>query len=142
MAEFNIIYIYILSNPLREISSTGKRYLSQVKACPVKCLLVLYLTGGCPQFKGGNYYAGKLLYSPVYLVFYRIPRCVGLLESVFRAIVNRSKVYPPLAGLSAVFLVHRLCGGVADWAADHLMTASFTGERIQGLRMTPIHKLL
>jgi len=33
----------------------------------------------------------------------------GLLESVFRVIVNRSMVYPPLAGLPAVF--------VADWRA-------------------------
>jgi len=50
--------------------------------------------------------------------------------SVFRAIVNRSRVYPPLAGWPAVFLVRRLCGGVEGWPADHLMAASFTGERI------------
>ena len=56
-------------------------------------------------------------------MLYRISECIGLLESVFRAIVNRSKVYPPLAGLSAVFLegspdvflVRRLCGGLEDW---------------------------
>ena len=44
-----------------------------------------------------NYYAGKFLYSPVYLVFYGIPRCVGLLESVFRVIVNR-----PRSGLDSL----------------------------------------
>jgi len=66
---------------------------------------------------------------------------IGLLKSVFRVIVNRSMACPPslwrsgrLEGLSAVF--------VAGWPAHHLLTASFTGGRIQGLRMTPIHKLL
>ena len=50
----------------------------------------------------------------------------GLLESVFREIVNRSRVYPrtcPPLFLSAVFvaewrtggLVRRLCGGLAWW---------------------------
>ena len=64
-------------------------------------------------------------------MFYRIPYCIGLLESTFRVIVNRSRVYPPLAGLPAVFveglpavfveglpavfLVRRFFGGVADW---------------------------
>jgi len=56
-----------------------------------------------------------------------------------------------IQGLSAVFveglpasdgLVRRFYGGVAGWPAGHLMTASFTGGRIHGLRMTPIHKLL
>jgi len=37
--------------------------------------------------------------------------------SVFRAVVNRSRVYPPQADLPAVFLVRHLCGGVADWRA-------------------------
>ena len=46
----------------------------------------------------------------------------GLLESVFRAVVNRSRVYPPLAGLPAVIL--------EGWPADHLMAASFTGVKI------------
>jgi hypothetical protein len=57
-----------------------------------------------------------------------------------------------LAGSPAVFLVRRLCGGVAEWRssgvaglpamfvegwpADHLLTASFRGGRIRGLRMT------
>ena len=57
------------------------------------------------NFVPNNCYAEKLLYSPVYLVFYRIPRCVGLLESVFRAIVNRSRACPPLfwrAGLNSL----------------------------------------
>jgi hypothetical protein len=45
---------------------------------------------------------------------------IGLLESVFRAIVNKSRVYPPLAGLSAIFLVRRLSGGVADWRTGGL----------------------
>jgi len=70
----------------------------------------------------------------MYFMFYRIPKCIGLLQSVFRAIVNRSRFYPPLAGLPAVFLVRRLSGGleglpaviVAGWLADHLMDASLT----------------
>ena len=41
-------------------------------------------------------------------MFYRIPKCTGLLESVFGAIVNRLRACPPLF-LSAVF--------VADWRA-------------------------
>jgi hypothetical protein len=49
-------------------------------------------------------YAEEFLCSPILFGFYRIPNCIGLLESVFRAIVNRSRVYPPLAGLPAVFL--------------------------------------
>jgi len=59
-----------------------------------------------------NFFVGQY-----YFVFCRIPCCVGGLEEVFRAIVNRSRVYPPQAGLSAVILVRRLCGGVADWKA-------------------------
>jgi len=55
-----------------------------------------------------GYYAEELLYSPLYFSFYRIPKCVGLLESVFKAIVNRSRACPP-SFLSAVF--------VADWMA-------------------------
>jgi len=70
----------------------------------------------------------------MYFMFYRIPKCIGLLQSVFRAIVNRSRVYPPLAALPAVFvaglpaviLVRRLCGGLEGWLADHLMDASLT----------------
>jgi hypothetical protein len=50
------------------------------------------------------------------------------------AIVNRSRVYPPLAGLPAVFLVRRLYGGVAGWPADHLIAALFTGRRIRSSR--------
>jgi len=46
-----------------------------------------------------------------------------------------------MEGLSAVFLVRRFYGGVAGWPADHLMTASLAGGGIQGLRITPIHKL-
>ena len=75
-------------------------------------------------------YAEEFLCSSVFVGFYRTPRYVRLLESVLRAIVNRSRVYPPLADLSAVFLVRRLCGGVEGlpavilegWPADHLMT--------------------
>jgi len=40
-----------------------------------------------------------------------------LLQSDFRAIVNRFRACPPLEGLSAVILVRHLCGGVADWRA-------------------------
>ena len=60
----------------------------------------------------------------------------GLLESGFSAIVNvnRSRVYPPLEGSPAVIL--------ESWPADQHMAASFTFGRIQGLRMTLIHKLL
>jgi len=36
-------------------------------------LLVLYLTGGRPQFKGFNYYAEKLLYHPIYFIFSEFP---------------------------------------------------------------------
>ena len=32
-----------------------------------------------------------------------------------RAIVNRSKVYPPLAGLPAIILVRHFCGGLEGW---------------------------
>jgi hypothetical protein len=55
-------------------------------------------------------------------VFYALQSsyCIGLLESVFRAVVNRSRVYPPLADLSAVFLVRRSCGGVAEWRTGGL----------------------
>jgi len=57
------------------------------------------------------FYAEKLLYCPLYSMFQRIPSCVGLLELVFRAIINRSRacplafwrVYPPFF-LSAVFM--------------------------------------
>jgi len=67
----------------------------------------------------------KDLYSPICFMPYRIPQYVGLSERFFRVIVNRSKVYPPLAGLSAVILVRRLScppslwrsGAVADWRA-------------------------
>jgi len=31
---------------------------------------------------------------------------------------------------------------VAGLPADHLMAAPFTGKKIQGLRIIPIHKLL
>ncbi|RLB25464.1 MAG: hypothetical protein DRG66_08000 [Deltaproteobacteria bacterium] len=78
-------------------------------------------------------------------MFYRAPKHIGLLESVFRAIVNRWRVYRPLAGLPAVFLVRRFCGRleglpavfVAGWSAGHLMAGSFTGRRIHGLRHAP-----
>ena len=118
-----------------------------------------HLPLGC--FLHNNYYAEKSLYSPTYLCFYRIPKYIGLLESVFRAIVNRSRVYPPqadlpaiiLAGSPAVFLVRRLCGGVAEWRAcppqadlpagfvagwpaGRFMAASVTGGTIYGLRIT------
>jgi hypothetical protein len=43
--------------------------------------------------------------------FYRIPNCIGSFESVFRAIVNRSRVYPPGG------LVRHFCGRVAEWRA-------------------------
>jgi hypothetical protein len=76
------------------------------------------------------------------LFFTEFPSAFGLLESVFRAIVNSSRVYPPLAGLPAVFLVRHFCGGLESWRADHLMAASLTGGGIHGLTMTPIHKLL
>ena len=51
--------------------------------------------------------------------FGRLPKNKGVNNplnksaSVFRAIVNRSRVYPPLEGLPAVFLVRRFCGGLA-----------------------------
>jgi hypothetical protein len=64
-------------------------------------------------FEEANYYAGKLLCTPIFFGIYRIPNCIGFLESAFGAIVNRSRVYPPLAGLPAVFLARRLCGGLA-----------------------------
>jgi len=54
-----------------------------------------------------NYYAEKFLSEPIYLMFCRIPKCLGLLESVFRAIVNGLRVYPP-GGLA-----RHLCGGLA-----------------------------
>jgi hypothetical protein len=65
-----------------------------------------------------------------FLAFTEFPTAFGLLESLFRAIGNRSRVYPPMAGLSAVILVRRFCGGVADCPADHLMAASFIGVKI------------
>jgi len=94
----------------------------------------LCLTGACPQFKGCNRYTQNLLCRAIFFVSYRIPKCIGLLASIFRAIVNRPKVYPPLEGLSAAFLVRRFCGGleglpamfVEGWPADHLLAASFT----------------
>ena len=67
---------------------------------------------------------------------YRIPECIGLLESVFRAVVNRSRpglmtISWPLhlhaqkftieeftrlrRGFPAVFLVRRCCCGMAEW---------------------------
>ncbi len=46
-----------------------------------------------------------------------------------------------MEGLPAVILARRLCGGVEGWPAEHLMAASLTVGRIQGLRMIPIHKL-
>jgi len=39
-----------------------------------------------------------------------------------------------MEGLPTVF--------VAGWPADHVVAASFTGGKIQGLGVTPIHKLL
>jgi len=42
-----------------------------------------------------------------------VTKVIGVPEPTFRVIVNRSRVYPPLEGLRAVFLVRRLCGGVA-----------------------------
>jgi len=68
-----------------------------------------------------SYYEEEPLCSPIYFVLYRIPYCIGLLKSTFRVIVNRSKVYPPLA----------------DWPADHLIAASFRRGRIHGLRHAP-----
>jgi len=65
--------------------------------------------------------AANLLYTPVYFRFSRIPFCISLLESVLRAIVNRSR-----PGLNS----------------DYVAAASFTLERIQGLRMTSIYNLL
>ncbi len=78
----------------------------------------------------------------LYFGFSRIPTCIGLLESVLSAIVNRSRACPPQADLSAIILARRFCGGLeglpavilAGWPADHLMAASFTGGRIQGLK--------
>jgi len=46
-----------------------------------------------------------------------------------------------MEGLSAVFFIRHFCGGLAGWSADHLIAASLAGGGIQGLRMTPIHKL-
>jgi len=54
---------------------------------------------------------------------YRILKCVGLLESAFRAIVNRSRACPPLAGLPAVILVRQFCGGLESWS-------EFFGEEV------------
>ena len=59
--------------------------------------------------------------------FYRIPYCIGLLESVFRAIVNRSKACPPFF-LPVVF--------VAEWRAG-LLTISWP-RHSQGWKFTPI----
>jgi len=78
-------------------------------------------------------YAKEFLCSPILFGFYRIPYCDGLLESAFRAVVNRSRVYPPLAGLPTVIL--------EGWSAGHLLTAPFTGGKTEGLRMIPIHEL-
>ena len=80
----------------------------------------------------------------------KIQSTAGFLESAFRPIVNRSRVYPPcfwrvyppLAGLSAVILVRHFCGGlegspavfVEGLPADHLMATSFTGRRIRSSR--------
>jgi hypothetical protein len=47
---------------------------------------------------------------------------IGLLESVFRTIVNRSRVYPPLADLPAVFVEGLPAVILAGWPADYLMT--------------------
>ncbi len=57
--------------------------------------------------------------------------------SVFRAIVNRSRVYPPLAGLAAVILARRLYGGL-DCRPSPGRTIR---GKIQGLSVTPIRKL-
>jgi hypothetical protein len=56
-------------------------------------------------FEEANYYAEKLLCTPIFFGIYRIPWRIGFLGSGFRGVSNRSKVYPPLAGLPAVFLV-------------------------------------
>ena len=61
-----------------------------------------------------NYYAEKFLCQYI-LAFTEFPTAFGLLESVFRAIVNRSRACPPLF-LPAVF--------VADWRAG-LLTISW-----------------
>ena len=37
--------------------------------------------------------------------FYRIPECIGLLESVFRAIVNRSRARPPSLWRAALLAI-------------------------------------
>jgi len=44
-------------------------------------------------FEEANYYAGKLLCTPIFFGIYRIPWRIGLLESIFRSIVNGSRVY-------------------------------------------------
>ena len=98
------------------------------------CILsryIFYFLGALFWSISSNYCAQRSLCSSISSGFCGSPRCIGLLESVFRAIVNRSRVYPPLAGLSAVFLVRRLScppsflsavfvaewrsGGVAEW---------------------------
>jgi len=85
----------------------------------------------------------------------RILYCNGLLRSAFRRLsidpgfTRLWRACPPLF-LPAVFVAEWRTGGLEGlpavilegWPADHLMAASFTGRRIQGLKMTPIHKLL
>jgi len=68
-----------------------------------------------------NYYAEELLHSPLYFSFYRTPKHIGLLESVFRATPNRSRARPPSlwrAGLLTISLVHHRQEGqftVQEW---------------------------
>jgi hypothetical protein len=72
--------------------------------------------------------------APNSFLFDRIPKGDALPESVFGAIVDRSRACLPLAGLPAIFLVRRFYGGVEGlpavilegWPADHLMAGSFT----------------
>ncbi len=56
-----------------------------------------------------NHYAEKVLCSPIFFVFYRIAKCIGLLELVLRAIDNRSRACPPLAGWPGFFGEEGLC---------------------------------
>ena len=61
---------------------------------------------------------------------------LGLLKSVFRAIVNRSRACPPQADLPAVILVRRLCGGLEGLSAVFLEGwPEFFGEEVIVLKI-------
>jgi hypothetical protein len=84
------------------------------------CILSRFVFLGAFFWAISNYCAEKFIYSPLYFIFYRIPNLIGLLESVFRAIVNRLRACPPLLWrvyplffLSAVFMAEWRSGGLA-----------------------------